>query len=75
MASQIALANRDFRQAEEIARKAVEANPDDFQARVWLAQVLMEGRKPTRPRPCSARRSTPPRPTPTAGSPWSGSWC
>ena len=45
-ASQIALANRDFRQAEEIARKAVEANPHDFQARVWLAQVLMEDRRP-----------------------------
>ena len=32
-ASQNALENRDFRQAEEIAGKAVEANPDDFQAR------------------------------------------
>jgi cellulose synthase operon protein C len=45
-ASQIALANRDYRHAEEIARKAVEASPQDFQARVWLAQVLLEERRP-----------------------------
>ncbi len=45
-ASQIALANRDYRHAEEIARKAVEASPQDFQARVWLAQVLLEARRP-----------------------------
>ena len=50
MATQIALANRDFRQAEEIARKAVEANPEDFQARLWLVQVLMEERTPGRRR-------------------------
>jgi cellulose synthase operon protein C len=45
-ASQIALANRDFRQAEELARRAIEASPQDFQARVWLAYVLLEGHRP-----------------------------
>jgi tetratricopeptide (TPR) repeat protein len=45
MASQIALANRDYHQAEEIARKAVVASPDDFQARVWLVRLLLEGRR------------------------------
>jgi cellulose synthase operon protein C len=44
--TQIALANRDFRQAEEIARKAVAASPEDFQARLWLARVLVEARQP-----------------------------
>jgi cellulose synthase operon protein C len=37
--------HRDFRQAEEIARKAVAANPRDFQARLWLARVLIEDRQ------------------------------
>lgn len=40
-----ALANRDYQQAEDIARKAVADNPGDFQARVWLSQVLMSERK------------------------------
>ncbi len=44
-AVRLALAQRDYRQAEEIARKAVETNPGDFQARVWLAQVLFEERQ------------------------------
>ena len=42
---EIAMANRDYHQAEEIASKAVEANPDDFQARVWLAQILLRRRR------------------------------
>ncbi|MHB1556470.1 MAG: tetratricopeptide repeat protein [Isosphaeraceae bacterium] len=44
-AVRLALAQGNYRQAEEIARKAVEANPGDFQARVWLAQVLFEERQ------------------------------
>lgn len=44
-AVRIALNQRDYRQAEEIARKAVAVNPGDFQARVWLAQVLFEERQ------------------------------
>ena len=44
VATQLALANRDYQQAEEIARKAVEASPGDFQARVWLSQVLIDRR-------------------------------
>jgi cellulose synthase operon protein C len=44
-ATELALANRDYRQAEDIARKAVEAKPEDFQARVELARVLMEQRR------------------------------
>ena len=46
MASEYAFANRDFRQAADLARKAVAANPDDFQARLWLAQVLAQDRRP-----------------------------
>jgi tetratricopeptide (TPR) repeat protein len=46
MASQAAVASGEYHQAEEIARKAVEANPEDFQARVWLARVLLEDRRP-----------------------------
>ena len=44
-ASQKALANRDFRQAEQLRGQAVEANPLDFKARLWLARVLMEDRR------------------------------
>ncbi len=44
-AVQIAINNRDFRQAEEIARKAVATNPGDFQARVVLAGVLLQQRQ------------------------------
>ena len=46
MALQFAMANRDFRQAEELARKAVAAQPDNYQPRVWLAVVLQEDRRP-----------------------------
>lgn len=42
VASKLALANRDVQKAEEIARKAVETDPSDFQSRVWLAQLLLE---------------------------------
>ena len=50
IASEIALANRDYRHAEEIAGKAVEAKPRISRPRVWLAQVLLE----TGPRPDDA---------------------
>ena len=40
-AAVFAVDNRDYRHAEQIARKAVEAKPDDFQARVWLVRVLL----------------------------------
>lgn len=43
VASQYALTHRDYPQAEAIARKAVETDPADFQARVWLSRVLFEG--------------------------------
>src|SRR5262249_29988107 len=45
-AAQVAVASRDFQQAEEIARKAVAARPEDFQERLWLAQILVDGGKP-----------------------------
>jgi tetratricopeptide (TPR) repeat protein len=38
---QLAIENQDFRLAEEHARKAVDADPANFQARIWLAQVLI----------------------------------
>ena len=41
-AVQIALANRDCGAAEEIARKAVDAHPEDFAERLWLSRVLRE---------------------------------
>jgi tetratricopeptide (TPR) repeat protein len=41
-ATELAIANRDYHQAEDIARKAVAANPDDFQACVWLCRILMQ---------------------------------
>ena len=41
-ASQFAVENRDFQRAEEIARKAVAANPADFQERLWLVQILVD---------------------------------
>jgi tetratricopeptide (TPR) repeat protein len=46
MASEAAVAMGEYHQAEELARKAVEANPEDFPARVWLAQVLLRDRRP-----------------------------
>jgi tetratricopeptide (TPR) repeat protein len=41
-AVQFALHNRDFQRAQEIAQKAVAANPGDFQERLWLVRVLLE---------------------------------
>ncbi len=46
MVSQAAAEIGEYHRAEEIARKAVEANPEDFPARVWLAQVLLRDRRP-----------------------------
>jgi tetratricopeptide (TPR) repeat protein/Flp pilus assembly protein TadD len=42
LASRYAVENRDFRQAEEIARNAAKARPNDFQERIWLVKVLMD---------------------------------
>jgi cellulose synthase operon protein C len=42
-AARFALENRDFQHAEQIARKAVAAKPDDFQERIWLARILLAG--------------------------------
>ena len=39
-AAQIAMENRDFEHALQIARKAVQANPGDFKERSWLAHIL-----------------------------------
>ena len=41
-AAQFALENKDYQRAEQIARRAVEANPSDFQARVWLAHIIRQ---------------------------------
>ena len=46
LASQIALDNRDYNQARDLARKSVAANPDDFQAWVWLATVQLRSLGP-----------------------------
>jgi cellulose synthase operon protein C len=40
-AAWIAIENRDFQHAEQIARTAVAAKPDDFQERLWLVQILL----------------------------------
>jgi len=40
-AEQFALDNRDFQRAVQIARKAVAANPGDFQERFRLVQILL----------------------------------
>jgi tetratricopeptide (TPR) repeat protein len=40
--AQAALASRDFQQAEQIARKAVAARPEDFAERLWLVQILLQ---------------------------------
>ena len=40
-AEQFAIEKKDFQRAEEIARKAVDANPGDFQERFWLVQILL----------------------------------
>lgn len=46
LASEAAVAIGEYHQAEELARNAVAANPEDFPARVWLAQVLLRDRRP-----------------------------
>lgn len=45
VASRVAIANRDFQQAEDIAKKDVAARPEDFQARIWLSRVLLDEHK------------------------------
>jgi tetratricopeptide (TPR) repeat protein len=40
-AATFAVENRDFQSALQIARKAVQANPGDFQERIGLIQILM----------------------------------
>ena len=45
-AARFAVENRDFQHAEQIARTAVAAKPDDFQERLWLAQILLAGERP-----------------------------
>jgi cellulose synthase operon protein C len=40
-AAWFAVENRDFEHARQIARKAVLANPGDFQLRIWLVQILL----------------------------------
>jgi predicted Zn-dependent protease len=42
-AARFAVENRDFQRAEQIARRAVAAKPDDFQERIWLARILLAG--------------------------------
>ena len=44
--SQFAVESQDFQRAEEIARKVVNANPGDFQERLWLVQVLLASGHP-----------------------------
>ena len=46
-AARFAVENRDFQRAEQIARKAVEAKPDDFQERIWLVQILLASGRET----------------------------
>ena len=43
---QFAVESQDFQRAEEVARKVVKANPDDFQERIWLVQVLLASGNP-----------------------------
>jgi cellulose synthase operon protein C len=45
-ASVQAFKNKDFRRAEEIARKAVATNPGDFDERLWLTQILRASDRP-----------------------------
>jgi tetratricopeptide (TPR) repeat protein len=45
-ASEQALKNKDFRRAEEIARKAVATNPGDFDERLWLTTILLASDRP-----------------------------
>jgi cellulose synthase operon protein C len=41
-ASKYAVDSLDFERAEEIARKIVTANPNDFQERLWLVNILVK---------------------------------
>jgi predicted Zn-dependent protease len=43
LAARLAVSKRDYQQAEEIARKAVAVRPGDFQERLWLVRILLEG--------------------------------
>ncbi len=45
-AQQFAMEQRDFKGAEEIARKSIAANPTDFIDRIWLVHVLFQSGKP-----------------------------
>ena len=45
LASRYAIEHRDFQKAEEIARNAVKARPDDFQERIWLVKILIDSGK------------------------------
>jgi tetratricopeptide (TPR) repeat protein len=41
MAAQVAVDNRDFQHAEQLARSAIAANPGDFQERLLLVRILL----------------------------------
>jgi tetratricopeptide (TPR) repeat protein len=41
-AAWFAVENRDFQHALQIARKRVQANPGDFEERIWLAEILLK---------------------------------
>ena len=56
-AARFAVENRDFQHAEQIARTAVAAKPDDFQERIWLVQILLAGEHPNRGRERTSRGS------------------
>jgi tetratricopeptide (TPR) repeat protein len=44
-AVRFAVENRDFPHALQIARRAVQANPGDFNERIWLVQILLAGER------------------------------
>ena len=56
-AARFAVESRDFLHAEQIARKAVQTNPDDFQERIWLVQILLASDARPRRKKNSATRS------------------
>ena len=43
----LAFESRDFGRAEQIARKAVDAKPTDFQERLWLVRILLASDRPS----------------------------
>jgi tetratricopeptide (TPR) repeat protein len=45
LTAQVAIENKDFQKAEEIARKAVAANPNDYRERIFLVQILLASSK------------------------------